>query len=103
HPTRTARNVPSPFNKGGGNIGSSGSVGFLFKRMGVFRLNPAGVDAETLELDLIDHGLGEGGESPGEKGEPQLVIRCAFSGFGQLQKAIEDRKIVPLSAESEYV
>jgi transcriptional/translational regulatory protein YebC/TACO1 len=32
-----------------------------------------------------------------------LVIRCAFSDFGRLQKAIEDRKITPLSAESEYI
>ncbi len=43
------------------------------------------------------------GESTGEKGEPQLVIRCAFTDFGQLQKALEDRGITPLSAESEYI
>jgi transcriptional/translational regulatory protein YebC/TACO1 len=71
--------------------------------MGVFRLNPAGVNAETLELDLIDYGLEEMGESVGEKGDAQLVIRCAFTEFGHLQKALEDRKITPLSAESEYI
>ncbi|MEO8503036.1 MAG: YebC/PmpR family DNA-binding transcriptional regulator, partial [Acidobacteriota bacterium] len=38
-----------------------------------------------------------------EKGEPQLVLRCAFNDFGLLQKALEDRGITPLSAESEYV
>jgi transcriptional/translational regulatory protein YebC/TACO1 len=43
------------------------------------------------------------GESVGEKGEPQLVIRCAFADFGTLQKALEDRKITPISAESEYI
>ena len=43
------------------------------------------------------------GESTGEKGEPQLVIRCAFADFGQLQKALEDRGITPLSAEHEYI
>ena len=63
----------------------------MFKRMGVFRLKPGGLDAEALELDLIDHGLEEMGESVGEKGEAQLVIRCAFNDFGQLQKALEDR------------
>ncbi len=71
--------------------------------MGVFRLNPAGLDADELELELIDHGLEEMGESTGEKGEPQLVLRCAFDDFGSLQKALEDRGITPLSAESEYV
>ena len=53
NPTRTVANVRSAFNKGGGNMG--GTVAFMFKRMGVFRLKPAGLDAETLELDLIDH------------------------------------------------
>jgi transcriptional/translational regulatory protein YebC/TACO1 len=43
------------------------------------------------------------GESTGEKGEPQLVIRCAFSDFGKLQEALEARRIAPLSAEHEYI
>lgn len=103
NPTRTVSNLRSHFNKGGGNLGGPGSVGFLFKRMGVFRLHPAGLDPDELELELIDHGLEEMGESAGEKGEPQLLIRCAFADFGQLQKALEDRGITPLSAESEYV
>jgi len=103
NPTRTVANVRSVFNKFGGNLGSTGSVAFAFKRMGVFRLKPAGIDAEPFELDLIDHGLEEMGESAGEKGEPQLVIRCAFADFGRLQKALEDRGITPISAESEYI
>ena len=103
NPTRTVANVRSCFNKVGGNMGATGSVAFQFKRMGVFRLNPAGLDAESLELDLIDHGLEEMGESVGEKGEPLLVIRCGFPDFGHLQKALEDRGIKPISAESEYI
>jgi transcriptional/translational regulatory protein YebC/TACO1 len=43
------------------------------------------------------------GESKGEKGEPQLVIRCAFQAFGQLQTAIEQRKLAVISADFEYV
>jgi transcriptional/translational regulatory protein YebC/TACO1 len=43
------------------------------------------------------------GESTGEKGEKQLVIRCAFESFGQLQAALEGRKLPVVSAESEYV
>jgi YebC/PmpR family DNA-binding regulatory protein len=103
NPTRTVSNLRTHFNKGGGNLANSGSVGFLFKRMGVFRLNPAKIQQEELELELIDHGLEEMGESTGEKGEPQLVLRCAFNDFGDLQKALEDRGITPLSAESEYL
>ncbi len=103
NPTRTVASVRHLFAKHGGNLATSGSVSFQFKEMGVFRLNPDGIDQDDLELHLIDHGLEEMGESTGEKGEPQLVIRCALNDFGQLQKALEDRGIVPLSAEREFV
>jgi YebC/PmpR family DNA-binding regulatory protein len=103
NPARTVSNLRTHFNKGGGNLASTGSVAFNFKHMGVFRLAPDGLDPDELELELIDHGLEEMGESTGEKGEPQIVIRCAFPDFGQLQKALEDRGIKPLSAEPEYV
>jgi YebC/PmpR family DNA-binding regulatory protein len=103
NPTRTVANVRALFVRGGGNLASTGAVSFMFKRMGVFRLKPEGVDAESMELDLIDHGLEEMGDSVSEKGEPQLVIRCAFADFGRLQKALEDRGITPLSSESEYI
>jgi transcriptional/translational regulatory protein YebC/TACO1 len=71
--------------------------------MGAFRLNPEGIDPEALELDLIDYGLEEMGESTGEKGEAQLLIRCAFADFGQMQRTFEERGIIPISAELEYV
>jgi YebC/PmpR family DNA-binding regulatory protein len=103
NPTRTVAQVRSAISKGGGNLATNGSVSFLFKKMGVFRLNPEGIDQDDLELYLIDHGLEEMGESVGEKGEPQLVIRCAFADFGKLQEALEARGISPLSAEHEYI
>lgn len=103
NPARTVSSLRTHFNKGGGNLATTGSVTFLFKHVGAFRIDPAGVDAEALELELIDHGLEEMGESSGEKGEPQLLIRCGFADFGRLQKALEDRGITPISAESEYL
>ena len=103
NPTRTVATVRNILTKNGGNLASHGSVSFLFKKMGVFRLAPEGIDQDDLELYLIDHGLEEMGESTGDKGEAQLVIRCAFEEFGHLQKALEERHIVPISAEHEYV
>jgi YebC/PmpR family DNA-binding regulatory protein len=100
---RTVANIRHIFTKGGGNMGTTNSVSFQFKHMGVFRLNPAGLDAEALELDLIDFGLEEMGETVSEKGEPQLLLRCAIGDFGHLAKALEDRKITPISSELEYV
>jgi len=101
--TRTVANLRVHFSRKGGNLGSSGSVAFLFKHMGVFRLDPAGLDEDELELELIDFGLEELGEAESDKGERQLVLHCAFNDFGSLQRAIEERGITPLSAESEYI
>jgi YebC/PmpR family DNA-binding regulatory protein len=103
NPTRTVATVRNIIQKNGGNLGTSGSVSFMFRKMGVFRLDPAGIDQDDLELYLIDHGLDEMGESTGEKGEPQLVVRCPFEDFGRVQEALEARRIVPLSAEHEYI
>jgi YebC/PmpR family DNA-binding regulatory protein len=100
--TRTVANVRHHFKAHGGNMGTTGSVAFLFQRQGVFRLSPEGVDRDDLELSLIDHGLValEDGES--DKGEPQLVVRCAFNDFGAMQAAIESRHLTPISSQSEY-
>jgi YebC/PmpR family DNA-binding regulatory protein len=100
---RTVANVRMHFKNHGGNLGTAGSVAFQFQRMGVFRLSPENLDLDALELELIDHGLEEMGEGRGENGEKQIVVRCAFSSFGQLQAAIEERKLPLISAESEYV
>ena len=101
--TRTVANIRHAFKAHGGNMGTTGSVAFMFQRQAVFRLAPEGIDRDDLELTLIDHGLIalEDGES--DKGEPQLVLRCAFNDFGTLQSAIETRKLTPISSESVYV
>jgi YebC/PmpR family DNA-binding regulatory protein len=100
---RTVANIKSHFNKGGGALGNSGSVSFQFKKMGVFKLNPAGLNAEDLELELIDYGLEELGEGAGENGENILVARCGFTDFGNMQKALEEKGITPISAELEWI
>lgn len=105
NPTRTVANVRMHFNKGGGNMGTTNSVNYMFTRMGVFRINLEDItmDLEELELDLIDYGLEEMGEGVGEKGEEQIIVRCAFNDFGKMQEALETRKIETASADSEYI
>ncbi|MCM5529148.1 YebC/PmpR family DNA-binding transcriptional regulator [Parasegetibacter sp. NRK P23] len=101
---RTVANVKAIFNKGNGALGNSNSVSFQFKKMGVFKLALAdNISAEDLELELIDFGLEELGEGTGENGEEVLVLRCAFTDFGNLQKALEDRGITPISSELEWI
>ncbi len=100
---RTVANVKSIFNKGDGTLGNSGSVSFQFKKMGTFKLKPEGINIEDIELDLIDAGLEDMGEGTGENGEEVLVLRCGFTDFGAMQKALEDKNIAPLSAETEWI
>ncbi len=103
---RTVANLRAIFTRGGGSLGTSGSVAFQFNKMGVFTLDPAalnGLDAETLELDLIDHGLAEMEATTDDDDAPVLVLHCAFADFGHLQKALEDRGITPVSAEIEWI
>jgi YebC/PmpR family DNA-binding regulatory protein len=69
--TRTVANVRSHFNKGGGTPGNSGSVSFLFKHLGMFKLKPEGLNMEDLELELIDYGL----EEVGEDSDGNIIIR----------------------------
>lgn len=100
---RTVANVKSHFNKGNGSLGNSGSVSFQFRKMGVFKLKPEGLNVEEMELELIDHGLDEMGEGSGENGEDVLIIRVGFTDFGKMQKALEDMNLTPLSSEVEWI
>ena len=93
--TRTVANVRMHFTKAKGSLGTSGSVAFTFTRMGEFKIKNNGQNLEDLELDLIDYGL----EEIGEDAEGNIIIRAAFSEFGAMSKALEDKKIEVISAE----
>jgi YebC/PmpR family DNA-binding regulatory protein len=95
NPTRTVANVRMHFNREEGSLGTSGSVAFLFNRMGEFKIKKEGLDLDELELELIDYGL----EEIGEDTEGNIVIRTPFTEFGHMSKALEEKGITPLSAE----
>lgn len=101
--TRTVGNVRPIFTKNGGNLGNSGSVAFQFTQVGSFKIAPGDFDEEELELELIDYGLTEMGESENDEGERILVIRCEFTEFGNMQHALEEKGIEPLSAETDWI
>lgn len=98
NPNRTVANIRVIFNKGGGALGTSGSVGFMFERKGVFTIPAQGIDIEELELELIDFGA----EEIFSDGE-EIVIYTAFTDFGQMQKAIEDKGITINSASLQRI
>jgi YebC/PmpR family DNA-binding regulatory protein len=100
---RTVANLRSVFKRGDGNLGTLGSVSFLFDRFGHFHVAKAGVDREALELELIDHGLEDLFEGEDEKGTPTLILRCARDQFGSLQAALEEQGIEVLSSSVDWV
>ena len=86
NPTRTVANVRSYFTKNGGSLGTMGMHDFLFDRKCSFQVeNKEGVDLEELELELIDFGTEEVfAEDDG------IMIFAEFSGFGPIQKYLEE-------------
>lgn len=93
--TRTVANVRSYFNKCGGNLGTSGSVAFMFDHKCVFRIREKdGIDLEELELELIDYGVDEVFEDTEvtKEGEEYkvIVIYGDYTSYGNIQKYIED-------------
>ncbi len=100
---RTVANVRFAFRKGNGNLGTSGSVSFLFDRFGHFHLEPEGVDRDELELELIDHGLEELLDATDDEGRATLLVRCARDGFGAMQAALEAKGIEPISSSIDWV
>lgn len=103
NPTRTVANIRFAFKKEQGNLGTSGSVAFMFDQLGVFRLSPEGIERDDLELDLIDHGLEDLVDGMGDDGEAQLLVRCARESFGTIQSALESRGLKVISSGMEWV
>ena len=93
---RTVANVRMYFNKCGGTLGNSGSVGFLFDHKCVFKFRAAeGVDPEELELEMIDLGVDE--FYPEEDG---ITVYAPYESFGVIQKWLDDKGFEIVSGES---
>ena len=95
---RTVANVRSYFSKCNGNLGTSGSVEFMFDHTCNFRIPNEGLDAEQLELEFIDFGVDEV-----FIGEDGILLYAPFESFGAIQKELEKRDIEILSSGFERI
>ncbi len=98
NPTRTVANIRLHFSKNGGTMGNSGSVAFLFERRGVFKFDPAKLNLDELELDLIDAGAEDI-----QKEEGETIVYTKFTEFGHMQKFLESKNLVAKSSELQYI
>ena len=91
--TRTVANIRSYFNKCNGNLGTSGSVIFMFDHTCNFKIEKQNIDIENLEFELIDFGVEEVFED-----EDGILIYGPFDSFGEIQKALESKEIQIISS-----
>lgn len=97
---RTIASVRTAFSKGGGAIGTSGSVAFMFERKAHFKFPNTGQNVDDLELELIDFGLDE---IFLDDEDNMFNAYSAFTDFAQMQKALEERGIEVASSEMTFL
>ena len=90
---RTVANIRSYFNKANGNLGTAGSVEFMFDHSCNFRINPTDLDPEEIELEFIDFGVEEVFIE-----EDGMLLYAPFESFGEIQRELEKRDFEILSS-----
>ena len=93
---RTASNVRHAFSKGGGNMGTTGCVSFMFDKKGEIVIEREAVEIDEDELMMLAIEAGAEDFIPEEEG---FTIITEPEEFGNVYKALEDASIVMASAE----
>ena len=95
---RTVANIRSYFNKAGGNLGTSGSVEFMFTHFCNFRIDQKNLDVEKIELEFIDFGVEEVFVADNE-----INLYASFEHYGKIQKELENRNLEILFSGFERI
>lgn len=96
---RTVSNIRSIFNKRGGNLGTNGSLSFLFDRKGVFIIPKGNIkNRDDFELEIIDAGADDI-----EDDDEILTIYCPLESFGKVQKKLEELNIEAENSELKRI
>src|SRR5205814_2503297 len=92
--TRTVAEVRHAFTKNGGNLGSDGSVAYLFRHVGQFIFAPG-----TSEDAVMEAGLNAGAEDVVKNDDGSVELICAPADFEAVRQALEKAKLKPELAE----
>jgi YebC/PmpR family DNA-binding regulatory protein len=92
--TRTVAEVRHAFTKNGGNLGSDGSVAYLFKHVGQFVFAPG-----TSEDAVMEAGLEAGAEDVVKNDDGSVELICAPGDFHVVKEALDKAKLKPDIAE----
>lgn len=100
NPTRTVASVRMYFSRAEGALGTNGSVSYIFEHKALFKIDATGLNKDDLELELIDFGLEEINH---DEENNHYIIQTAFTDFGSMQAAIEERKLNLIEASKIYI
>jgi YebC/PmpR family DNA-binding regulatory protein len=92
--TRTVAEVRHAFTKNGGNMGSDGSVGFLFKHCGLFVFAPGASEDRVMEA-----ALDAGAEDVVANEDGSIEVICAPADFEKVKAGLEKANLKPDAAE----
>ena len=104
--TRTVADVRSVFNKFSGNLGTTGSLSFLFDHKCVFTFKkPADLDMDDLILELIDFNVDDEFDEnfDEEKEETTISIYGDPKSYAQIQKFLEEKGFEEIGGEFTYI
>lgn len=102
NPTRTVADVRSIFNKFNGNLGTMGSLAYLFDHKAVFTFKKKDdLNMDDLILELIDYGVED--EYDEDEDEGTITIYGDPKSFGQIQKYLEENNFDVVGAEFTYI
>ncbi len=99
---RTVSDVRHVFSKYGGELGKNGSLSYIFDRKGIFTIPEGDFDPEELELELIDAGLEEMEKEERDDGV-KYILTVDMKDFGNMQKKLDEMKIVAENAELQRI
>lgn len=95
---RTASDIRHIFSKYGASLGTSGSVAYMFERLGIITIKPEGIDEDEITLAAIDAGAED------IKTEDDVFeIRTRREDLFHVRKSLEDAGYAIESAELQYV
>ena len=95
---RTVSNIRSHFNKHGGELGTNGSLAYLFERKGIFIVPKGDLKQEEFEMEVIDAGAEDITID-----EDVFTITTAMEDFGSMMKKLEQLGIEAESASLQRI
>ena len=95
---RTVSSVRSIFNKRGGNLGTNGSLSFLFDRKGIITVPRGEMDPEEFELEIIDAGVEEI-----DVEDDTFIITTPMEDFNNVQVKLDEMGLETNSAELQRI